>query len=181
MVWYDGRDEFDAADLIDRLQNRAAVGSYVPGHARGHARAPLDRHFFPQKHNCVEMFSGDCMKSAFMCRPDQDWATHVALRTEKARVAMEKLDKGSLSEQVKVDISFLDLGMVKFNQGRQISNPVLAKYVVLVLRRAVDGEILHIHNSYPLNWMLMSTDVHWRGSSIIKELLLHYNNKESWN
>ena len=151
MICYDGIDEFDAADLIDWSQNRAAVGSYVPGHARGHTRAPLDGDFFQQETNCVEMFSNNCMKSAFLCRADQDWATHVALRTDKARVAMKKLDGGSLSEQVKVNISYLDLGMVKFNQGQQISSPVHARYVVLVLRRALDGHRLHIHNCYPIN------------------------------
>ena len=91
------------------------------------------------------------MKTAFLCRADQDWVTHVALRTDRARVVMKKLEEGSLSEQVKVEISRLDLGMVKFSQGRQISSPVLARYVVLVLRRAVDGDNLHIHNSYPIN------------------------------
>ena len=166
MVYYDGRDEFDAADLIDWSQNRAAVGSYVPGHARGHTRAPLGGDFFKQATNCVEMFSKNWMKSAFLCRADQDLATHAALCTDKARVAMRKLNGGSLNEQVKCDISYLDLGMCKYNHGRQLSSPVQAKYVVLVLRRAVDGERLHIHNSYPMNWtFISSTEFQWRCSS----------------
>ena len=142
-------------------QTRAAVGSHVPGHARGHTRAPLNSDFIPQDTNCVEMFSRNCSKSAFTCRADQDWATHVALRTVRARVAMRKLNEGSLSEQVKVEISRLDLDMVKFNYGSQISGPVLARYVVLVLRRAGDGDKLHIHNSYPINWKSIH-QWHWR-------------------
>ena len=49
MISYDGMDEFDAADLIDWSQTRAVVGYYLPGHARGHARAPLGRDFFSTK------------------------------------------------------------------------------------------------------------------------------------
>ena len=151
MVGYAGKNASDAGEIIDRSQGRPALSREYRAlaHPRGHSMAPESRWFLPTDYNCVEEYSRGCHKSAFVSRDDQNLATHVALCSEQGKKAMDKLNAGSENEQVKIDIRYLDIDMVNFDRGQIIARPKQARYVVLVLRHAMEKNSVHVHNSYP--------------------------------
>ena len=149
MICYDGDCPKDAADIVDASHGRPSASSRAPSHVRGHAVAPPGRRLL-RDIDCVENFSYECMKSAFLSRGDQDRAVHEALISDAAGPAIHRLNSGSESELLKCDIRPLRIMMANFRNGEQISRPVRAKYVVVVLRHPTDDRPIHIHTCYPL-------------------------------
>ena len=155
MLFYSGVGPDDAAEVIDASLGRSSESSrgypMAPSHTRGHAVAPLGRRLL-RSIDCVKNFSSDCMKSAFLSRGDQDRAAHAALASEAGQEAIRKLNAGSESEQVKWDIRPLKIEMANFRNGQQISRPIRAKYVTVVLRHPMDCRSIHVHTCFPMGW-----------------------------
>ena len=149
MIFYDGVCPEDAANVIDASNGKPSASNRAPSHARGHAVAPPGRRLLKDI-DCVENFSRDCMKSAFLSRGDQDKAVHTAMASEAAESAIRKMNSGSENEQIKCDVRHLRIMMANFRNGQQITRPIQVKYVAVLLRHPTDDRSIHIHTCYPM-------------------------------
>ena len=150
-MFYDGVCADDAADVIDSSHGRPSASNRAPSHARGHTVAPPGRRLLGDI-DCVENFSRDCMKSAFLSRGDQDRAVHSALLSDAAESAFRKMNSGSESEQITCDVRHLQIMMANYRDGLQVTRPIRVKYVAVVLRHPMDDRSIHIHTCYPMGW-----------------------------
>ncbi|XP_035727348.1 uncharacterized protein LOC118443866 [Vespa mandarinia] len=153
---YIGISAADASKILDDSQNKNCHGSFTKGHPRGHASAP----YASGRLDSVESYSKNGWKSAFLNRDDQDKAAHVALSSPKAQIAMEKLNKGSFSEQVYLNLDDLGTSTEEFNKGIEFVDGYPAtseKYIrqlVLVIRHHEDkyndpNAPVFVHTFYP--------------------------------
>ncbi|KAF7417925.1 hypothetical protein HZH68_000578 [Vespula germanica] len=135
---YIGTSAADASKILDDSQNKLCHGGYFEGHPRGHASAPYAFGYL----DSAESYSENNWKSAFMNRDDQDKAAHAALSSPEAQAAIEKLNQGSYSEQVCINLNTLD-SSEEFNKGLEFmdGNPIRQRRIrqlVLVLRHQQD-------------------------------------------
>ena len=80
---------------------------------------------------------------------EQDVCLHYCLTTEEARMAMDRLHWGSLSETVKVDISEMELEMVRY-VDRSLVSWSAARRAFLILRHQEYNDDVHVHTFYPV-------------------------------
>ena len=78
----------DAAQVLLKSQGRPGRGFCVPGHARGHAMVSISNMDFIGKEECVQQYSENERKTAFIERSQQDSCLHYCLTTVEARIAM---------------------------------------------------------------------------------------------
>ena len=149
MVGYHGKSYLDAAVVLLRSQGTPARGFRDPGHARGHAMVALGEMIFLGSKECIEYYSTNAKKCGFVNREEQDLCLHYCLTTEEARTAMEKLNTGSLSETVEIDIRDMDLEMVRYVDGNLVSWAAAMK-AVLVLRHQAYNDDVHVQTFYPV-------------------------------
>ena len=107
------------------------------------------------KNDCVEKFSLSAPKTSFISRDEQNKCANFALSSRAAKEALDRLNQGSVSEMVEVDISELKLEMVKYRKGAISGGRTPAKHVVMILRhqrRQKNNKLreeVHIHTIYP--------------------------------
>ena len=99
----------------------------------------LGEMIFLGSEECVEFYSTNTTKTAFVDRFEQEVFLHYCLTTDVARTAMDRLHWGSLSEKVEVDISEMELEMVRY-VDRSLVSWAAARRAVLV--RVVFNECL---------------------------------------
>lgn len=121
---YTGTCSNDAKMILNNSQGKSSSISRSAGHARGHASnpaIPLDD-WKGSVENYTRVIPGH--KSAFLSPADQDYVTDLALRTEQARKAMERLNSGSGQEVITISAENLkklipeDLDLPKMNIWR---------------------------------------------------------------
>lgn len=134
---YIGTSAADASKNLDDSQNKYCHGGGLSkGHPRGHASAP----YAFGRLDSAENYSENGWKSAFLNRDDQDRAAHVALSSPEAQAAMTRLNQGSVSEQINLNLENLGTSTEGFNRGiefmngRRISYERSIRQLVLVLR-----------------------------------------------
>jgi preprotein translocase subunit SecA len=90
---YVGKNDADAAVVLDNSQNRRAASSNAaglysnPAHPRGHS----SHNIVGGQYDRVEEYSASStpsIKTGFLCRSDQDIAAHIALSSQDAQNAM---------------------------------------------------------------------------------------------
>lgn len=100
---YTGNSSNDAKKILDNSQGKSSTISQRAGHARGHASNPA----IPKNdwEGSIENYSQEfvgCQKTAFLSSADQDRVTDLALRTDRAQRAMERLNQGSGQEVITI-------------------------------------------------------------------------------
>ena len=151
MVGYNGCTILEAKKLIDGSQGKPAIGNRALGHPRGHAAVEPGVSAKMAYADCVENYSAGSTKSAFESRFDQELCCHHALSSDAVKAVMERLNSGSLSEAVRVDVCDLDLKMVTYVNGHPGGPRLPMGLVVLVLRHPdrYNPIGLHVHTMYP--------------------------------
>ena len=149
MVAYRGQNFVDAAKILLKSQGRPALGFNVPGHARGHAMVSSVEMTFLDAEESVETYSKNSTKTAFTTRSCQDVCLRYCLCSEEVRMAMERLNDGSMSETVTIDITPLDMEMVTYVDGL-FAGWTEAQRAVLVLRHQEFDDDAHVHTFYPV-------------------------------
>ncbi|KAM0728122.1 hypothetical protein ACS0PU_005591 [Formica fusca] len=91
---YCGTSPKHARIILDNSQGHKCHGYLNPGHPRGHA-------FHPSGFSIVD-YSLTGVKTGFPTRADQDYVTHLALRTQKAQKAMDDLNNGAITASITV-------------------------------------------------------------------------------
>ena len=150
MIGYHGESSHEAAAVLLGSQGTPARGFRDPGHARGHAMVALGEMVFLGSEECVEYYSTNTAKTAFVDRFEQNVCLYYCLTTDEARTAMDRLNWGSLSETVEVDISEMELEMVRY-VDRSLVLWAAARRAVLVLRHQEYNDDVHVHTIYPVS------------------------------
>lgn len=148
---YNGANEKDAKQILNYSQaTYSHLSNGTHGHPRAHASdrtkiCPLDS---------VENYSEKSSVSGFLSRDDQDKLAHFALKTNEAKAAMEKLNKGATEVVVPIPTkSLLVKGGVFQNRTLQREESIIK--VVLVLRhqngchKNPDSDVF-VHTFYPV-------------------------------
>jgi len=154
-TWYG-----DAERILDNSQNNRSTGQWgqtpFTGHPRGHVSNP----------SCaisVERYSRNEEKSGFLSRADQDYVTHLALKTPIAAESMDLLNNGRIDNTIEIPVEELrqeccDLPKVNvwYNE-RVIARDVDFTNVVLKLKHHVhkiminDADVF-IQTCFPRVW-----------------------------
>lgn len=92
---YHGTSPSHARVILDGSQNQRCHAFPHLGHPRGHAS-------HPSGYDNVENYSIGSNKTGFLSRVDQDYVTHLALRTKKAQNAMADLNRGRTTIEITV-------------------------------------------------------------------------------
>ena len=150
MVGYKGCTVLEAKNLIDGSQGKPAIGNRALGHPRGHAAVEPGVSSKIGYADCVENYSAGSTKTSFKSRSDQELCANYAMSTDAVKSAMKRLNNGSLSEAVRVDVQDLGMEMITYVNGRSVSRSPMG-HVVLVLRHPHRGTPLdlHVHTMYP--------------------------------
>lgn len=131
---YCGTSPLHAKIILDNSQDQKCHGFLNPGHPRGHAYHPLGF--------SIVNYSLNSVKTGFSSRDDQDYVTHLALRTKQAQDAMDYLNKGNHTITITLTPNQLKNSnnlqrnlprVVKYSNGMEESTGNM-KDVVLVLR-----------------------------------------------
>ncbi|XP_070172086.1 uncharacterized protein [Polyergus mexicanus] len=127
---YCGTSPKHARIILDNSQDHKCHGFSNPGHPRGHA-------YHPSGFSIVH-YSLNSVKTGFPTRADQDYVTHLALRTEQAQNAMTVLNKGR--DTITIHVTPNELGnsgnlprVIKYTNGIEETTGDM-RDVVLVLR-----------------------------------------------
>jgi len=151
-TWYG-----DAGKILDKSENKSAqFFKYSPkGHPRGHASHPSEEYR-------IEQYSTTGFKSGFLSRADQDYVTHLALKTIIAENAMKRLNTGKKQSLIIIPADELrqtcyDLPKVKlWYEGKEVaSSEVDITTVKLLLRhhrskfRKSEADVF-VHTCFPL-------------------------------
>lgn len=141
---YNGKTTSDSKRILDNSQNQRAHGHKCMGHPRGHALNLSQI----KKRNSIHTYSHGKTKCGFQSPNDQDIIAHYALISEDARLKMQELNENTKGKDrkltAKVTISAETLKsngtlsslpkMVKYKNGKQISQPEDFDSVVMILR-----------------------------------------------
>ncbi|XP_029174655.1 uncharacterized protein LOC114943227 [Nylanderia fulva] len=128
---YCGTSPDHAGVILDQSEGRLAHGHGNPGHPRGHAVHPSPPN--------VQTYSQRGWKTAFLSRDDQNYVVHLALTTQQAKAAMDRLNRGATSEAIDVLPSEMNHSE-SFPRGREFeggiatSNEKRIRSVFLLLR-----------------------------------------------
>lgn len=127
---YCGTSPLHAKIILDNSQDQISHGSTYPGHPRGHAYHPFGF--------SIVNYSLNSEKTGFLSREDQDYVTHLALKTKQAQRAMDYLNGGNNSITTTITPDQLRNAqnlprVVKYYNGVQTAEGVM-RNVVLVLR-----------------------------------------------
>lgn len=128
---YCGTSPNDARIILDRSQNKKSHPNHGSlGHPRGHA-------VNPSGYGIAE-FSQSSRKTGFQSRDDQDYVTHLALRTKKAQKTMNELNLGLTDKAVYITSETLRNSrnlpqIVEYQNGKLVKTGKMSA-VVLVLR-----------------------------------------------
>lgn len=138
---YIGTSPSDAGEILNRSDNENCHESnrHPAGHPRGHASG--------SPNDCtltIEKYSKNQPKTGFLSRADQNYVTHLALKTKAALDAMKELNDGLISKVIQIPAEDLknvvcsknDLPLAKWwRNGKEEKNSGKAiKAVLLVLR-----------------------------------------------
>ncbi|EFN81908.1 uncharacterized protein LOC105185607 [Harpegnathos saltator] len=161
---YIGTSAYDAKLVLDNSQNAECYACTQRGHPRGHASCPPNTSYGYT--DSVENYSlsTNRNKSGFLSRDDQDKVAHLALSTDHAQAAMEKLDlNGSTSEVVNINGYLLrkelrngNLPKAKwFRAGYPVGDEMDIQQVCMVLRHHKEhfrdrNKDVFVHTCYPI-------------------------------
>ncbi|KAL6424430.1 hypothetical protein ACFW04_009893 [Cataglyphis niger] len=129
---YCGTSPLHAKIILDNSQDQISHGFLNPGHPRGHA-------YHPYGFSIVN-YSLNSVKTGFPSRKDQDYITHLALKTTEATNAMKYLNEKDNHLSITITLTPDQLNsprnlpsVVKYKNG-QLETTGDMKDVVLVLR-----------------------------------------------
>lgn len=127
---YCGTSSKHARIILDNSQGHKCHGYLNPGHPRGHA-------YHPSGFSIVD-YSLTGMKTGFPTRADQDYVTHLALRTQKAQNAMNELNNGEITAAITVTPNELGNSrnlprVIRYYNGEELTGGDMQD-VVLILR-----------------------------------------------
>ncbi|XP_033228152.1 uncharacterized protein LOC117179991 [Belonocnema kinseyi] len=149
---YDGTSAKDAKKILDHSQKNTCHPQNLYGHPRGHASHPSATGFTES----VENYSKNSRKTSFLSRSDQDMVAHLALDSDLAQEAIEKLNKGSKNAVVEISARELEddnLPMANdYINGRAVGDPKSFRWVKAVLRhpsKKDKGVDIHVHTFFP--------------------------------
>lgn len=152
-VKYEGGSAKDAKKILDHSQKNTCHPQNLYGHPRGHASHPSAK----GQTESVENYSENGWKTGFLSRSDQDMVAHLALDSDIAQEAIEKLNKGSKNEVAEISARELeddDLPMAnEYRNGLAVGEPKSFRSVKAVLRHTSKkdkGVDIHVHTLYPV-------------------------------
>ncbi|XP_051153809.1 uncharacterized protein LOC127277041 isoform X2 [Leptopilina boulardi] len=130
---YIGKTEKDGKRILNKSQNGVSYPYFEKGFPRAHAAYKKSKNYL----GSVQNYSKNKRTTAFLNRSDQDFVTHLALDTDTAEEAMDRLNNGSIEEEVEIfanelDYKNLPLG-IEYEMGKPVGKPRRIKSVKLIL------------------------------------------------
>lgn len=153
---YDGSDDSDAAEYIDRSQGTVPFAYSRPAHPRGHAAGVDSGHY---SINSVQDYSrehGGARKTGFLSRDDQNEVVNIALQHRKSINAMKKLNEGQKRVAVTLgvaELNHLNMNIAEWRGGRKQRTGKMRSFVMVLghfdgSQRDPEAPV-HIHTAYP--------------------------------